>query len=110
MIDTHLPLWRLGAELARLDDKTERVAIKRLMDTKRRHYRLGWNASDNGVDLDRAEESYLLRHGGVFMQDWLDGYDDRTAGRGLGHLQQCPDHASGTCDPSKEFPGMSDFI
>lgn len=110
MLDQHLPLWKLGADLARTEDKTSRIAIRRLMDTKRRHYRLGWNAADNGTPPPVAEESYLLRHGGEFMQDWLDGYDDRTQGRGMGHLEQCPDHAGGSCDPSKEFPGMSDFL
>lgn len=110
MLDTHLPLWRLGAELARCDSKTERTAIRRLMATKRRHYRLGWNARDDSQDRAAAEESYLTRHGGALMQDWIDGWEDRDAGRGIGHLLLCSEHAAGTCNPSKEFPGFHETL
>lgn len=109
VISPHLPLWRLGADLAKSDSKNDRITIKRMMGAKKRHYRFGWNAADNGEPRERAEESYLIRHGGVFMQDWLDGYEDREQGRGMGHLMQCPGHSSGGCDPSKSLPGILDF-
>jgi hypothetical protein len=83
------------------------------MNTKRLHYRLGWNAASIDQRLSSAqdaEKAYRLRHGEALLQDFLDGYDDRINERGFGHLEQCPDHASGACDPSKGAPGFEDFI
>lgn len=111
--DQKLPLWKLGAVLARTEEPSERSVIKRLMNTKRLHYRLGWNAASIDKRLTSAEDAekvYRLRHGEAFLQDFLYGYDDHLHERGFGHLEQCPDHASGTCDPSKGSPGLEDFI
>lgn len=111
--DKEMPIWQLGAILARTEEKSERTSIKRLMNTKRLHYRLGWIAAsiDQRVaTLEDAKKVYQLRHGTDLLQDFLDGYDDHINNRGFGHLEQCPDHASGKCDPSKGAPGLEDFI
>lgn len=111
--DQQMPLWRLGALLARTEEKSDRTAIKRLMNTKRLHYRLGWNAASIDRRLASAEDAkkiYLLRHGEALVQDFLYGYDDHLHERGFGHLEQCPDHAAGTCDPLKGSPGLEEFI
>lgn len=111
--DKQMPLWELGAILAHTEEPSERSAIKRLMNTKRLHYRLGWNAASIDQRLataQDAEKAYLLRHGEALLKDFLYGYDDRLHERGFGHLEQCTDHAAGKCDPSKGAPGLEDFI
>jgi hypothetical protein len=101
---TQMPMWRLGADLARATEKEVRVAIHRAMEAKRRHYQMGWNASVTTAwpTLDIAEDVYLHRHGTAWHADWLEGYSDHAAGREFGHLQQCPTHDTGEC-ASKEF-------
>lgn len=99
MMQTQTPIWRLGADLARATDDDTRATIRRIMEGKRRHYRMGWNA---GADLrysslDDAEDTYLHRHGTAYHDDWLAGWLDRAAGREFGHQLQCPEHGAGEC-------------